>query len=1070
MNTRLLLLSALVAFTGTVVRADTFVTITPTGSTAATVVDRWVIGSDQSGLGYIDGNSGFPSATATNFFTITGAAIPALGSPNGFTSYLPVTGAPTAQSSVGNQLTPSSYSGLTYVAENLSLIGPLSFYAIHHTGTGDYLALIQPSVPTVSDQKPMSAPGNSLTPGDSGYLGLSYASDNPGGWGAQLFYYLRTNLLNQTVFGSLVPALVSGPTDRWNLGASRGFTDLAYTTTNVGFGSSQFYYLRLDPTTQTSFFGHLNPATGVATDIQNLGGVYRTLVFTPTDVGFGANHFYSIRRPAQAQTISFAALAARTTCDLPFSITLPTATSALTVALSISGPATLAGNVITLTGATGTVTVTASQAGDINFNAAADVVHSFAVTACAPPLTAQAITFDGIATRTACDGPFTFAAPTASSGLAVTLSITGPATLIGNVITLTGGVGIVSLTASQDGNGTFAAAADETTSFSVTACAPVLIPQSIAFAAIGGRTTCDAPFSFTPPIATSGLAVTLAITGPATLVGNTITLTGAAGTVSVTASQAGNGAFDAASSVIRSFAVTACAPLMVAQTITFPVIPNRGMCDGTFALAPTATSALPVTLSVVSGPASILDNVVTITGAGTVTVQATQAGNGSFASATPVTRTFVAAKCAATVTLDHLTKTFYGTPFNALDCVIATTTPAGLAVVITYNGSTNLPAAVGSYTVVATIVDANYAGSATGTFVVSADARVAQTVSFGAPLPNRVIGDAPFTLNPTSSSGKPADLAVLSGPATVSGNIVTLTGVGTVVLEVSQAGDIATTLYAGMTQSFEVVAAVPNSGAKVAGSAAEVAADIRHDNGNIYDQVLLTGASATVTADANQVVRLSFIDLTSDIVQVEFSGAGSLTLTLDNATGPAAPQNYNQPDVAYMRGHARIVVSGANATTNLSVFSVGRVTAINQALFRDDVTYDGWADLASITILSPSGTFGSLRAGNASFSAAQGVAGIAAPGVVFSGFVVIGDIAAADSAQPVFQLGGAAGVLVAGGDMTQPGGKPIVVSGITELQFVGGSSSHGALIAPQANAARFEQGGTDITAQIVTLP
>ena len=715
-----LVLSALAAFTALPARADNFVTITPTGSTAAAVANRWVIGSDLSGLSYIDGNSGFAGATATNFFTINGAGMPALGSPTGFTSYLP-TGAATAQASVGNALTPNSYSGLTYVAENLSLIGPLSFYAIHHRTTGDYLALIQPSVPTVSDQKPMSAPGGPLTLGASGYFALSYAADDAGGWGAQLFYYLRTNGLGETIFGSLIPALLSGPTDRWNLGAGRGFTDLAYTSTNVGFGfgASQFYYLRLDPLTQTTFFGRLDPLTGVATDIQDLGGVYRTLVFTPTNVAYGANNFYSIGR--LAQTITFAPISNHTTCDAPFTFVLPLASSGLPVTLAVSGPATISGNTLTLTGALGTVVVTASQAGTTTIAPALNVAQSFAVTACATPLTSQTITFP-------------------------------------------------------------------------------LIP---------GHTACDAPFTFVFPLASSGLPVTLAVSGPATVSGNSVTLTGVVGTVVLTASQAGNTTFAPAPNVAQTFVVAACVPAPTPQSITFSPVADHGLCDAVFTVNPTASSGLPVTLVVLSGPATVSGNTVTLTGAGSVTLQASQAGNATFAAATSVSQTFTAAKCAASITLDHLIKAFYGTPFNALNCVIATTTPAGLTVIITYNGSTTLPAAVGSYAVVATIDSPVYAGTITATLVLTPDPRLPQTVSFGVPpITNHVFGDAPFTLNPTASSGMPTTLVVISGPATVSGNTVTMTGAGNVTLEVSQAGNIATYMYASLTQNFAVARAV----------------------------------------------------------------------------------------------------------------------------------------------------------------------------------------------------------------------------------------------------------------------
>ncbi len=796
-------LLALVTLTGARAMADNFVTITPTGATAATVTTRWAIGSNLSGLGYIDGNSGFGSATATNFFSITGAPILPGGSPTGFMSYVP-TGAATAQGSVGNALTPNSYSGLTYVAENLSLIGPLSFYTIHHRTSGDYLALIQPATPTVSDQKPMSVPGTSATGGATGYFALSYAAADAGGWGANLFYYLRTNGSGQTVFGSLVPALLSGPTDRWNLGSGRGFTDLAYTATDIGFGfgPGQFYYLRLDPVTQTTFFGRLNPLTGIATDIQNLGGVYRTLVFTPTNVGYGANLFYTIGRAAQ--TISFAPIGGHTACDLPFTFVAPTSSAGLPVTVGVSGPATVSGNTVTLTGAAGTVVLTATQPGDSNFAPAPVTTQSFVVTSCAPAPAAQTITFAPIANRTACDAPFTFVAPVASSGLPVTLSVSGPATLSGNTVTLTGAVGTVILTAAQAGNTNFAAAPNVAQSIVVAACVVPVTPQTITFGPLAGRTACDAPFTFVAPVASSGLPVALAVSGPATLSGNTLTLTGALGTVTLTATQAGSTTFAPATTVVQSFAVAACPPAALAQVITFAPVADRGLCDATFTVNPTSTSGLPVALIVASGPATISGNTVTVTGTGNVTLQAVQAGNSTYAAAAPVSRTFAAAKCAATVTLTNLTNVYFGNDYNALEWIDVSTTPAGLRVILTHEGNTSVPAAVRSYTVVGTIDSPIYAGSTTATLVISADARVGQTVTFGAPLPDRVFGDSPFTLNPSASSGLPTSLRVVSGPATLAGNTVTLTGAGTVVLEVIQAGHILTHTFAALTQSFVV--------------------------------------------------------------------------------------------------------------------------------------------------------------------------------------------------------------------------------------------------------------------------
>ncbi|MEO5958007.1 MAG: hypothetical protein ABIR80_02735, partial [Opitutaceae bacterium] len=260
-------------------------------------------------------------------------------------------------------------------------------------------------------------------------------------------------------------------------------------------------------------------------------------------------------------------------------------------------------------------------------------------------------------------------------------------------------------------------------------------------------------------------------------------------------------------------------------------------------------------------------------------------------------------------------------------------------------------------------------------------------------------------------------------------------------------------------------------GTKVIGTATEVGANIAHPNGNTFDQVLLEGAAASITADSalNQITRLSYLDLNDDIVQIEFAGAGTLSIVLDNPSGPAAPLKYNQ-SVTYMKGHAGIVVTGANETTNLSVFSVGRANAVNQALFRDDITYDGFADLAFIAILSANGKFGGLRTANASYFTTRGYTGIFAPNVEFTGPVFVSDINASDAATPVLVLGSASDVRITGGDMQQSNNRPVQVSGIAQLKFAAGVTSHGGALPAQTNKARFEQNGSDVTEQIVVNP
>ena len=161
------------------------------------------------------------------------------------------------------------------------------------------------------------------------------------------------------------------------------------------------------------------------------------------------------------------------------------------------------------------------------------------------------------------------------------------------------------------------------------------------------------------------------------------------------------------------------------QSITFAPPATATYGDGALTLSASSTSALPVSLTLVNGPGSLVNNVLTITGAGTITVKASQAGNSSFAAASDVQQTIVVNKGSATINLDSssLNQTFD----DSRKSVTATTTPTGLTTTITYNGNTIPPSAVGSYAVVVTITDGNFQGSVTGTLVIAS-----QTSSCGA--------------------------------------------------------------------------------------------------------------------------------------------------------------------------------------------------------------------------------------------------------------------------------------------------------------------------------------------------
>jgi cyclophilin family peptidyl-prolyl cis-trans isomerase len=79
------------------------------------------------------------------------------------------------------------------------------------------------------------------------------------------------------------------------------------------------------------------------------------------------------------------------------------------------------------------------------------------------------------------------------------------------------------------------------------------------------------------------------------------------------------------------------------------------------------------------------------------------------------TGNLVISKGTATVALSNLAATFDGSPHAAT----ATTTPPGLTVALTYNGSSTAPTAAGIYAVAATVNDPSYVGTSTGTLVIA---------------------------------------------------------------------------------------------------------------------------------------------------------------------------------------------------------------------------------------------------------------------------------------------------------------------------------------------------------------
>ena len=461
----------------------------------------------------------------------------------------------------------------------------------------------------------------------------------------------------------------------------------------------------------------ITPNSGYHTASFTVGGVDHLAdisnnSYTITNITANQSVVGSFAITQQAQTITFTPPATKTYGDPAITLTATGGASGNPVTFTlVSGPATLSGSTLTITGP-GTIVIKASQTGNSNYANATDVTANIVVAKAALSITAVAKsktygtsdpvftyttaglispdTMSGSLTRTAGEavgsypitqGTVTVSAPgnynisytgadltigkatptiiwstpaditygTALSGTQLNATSGGVAgtfvyTPAAGTVLSAGSAQQLSVTFTPSDSNSYNTPAATTTTINVSTKALTIIANNISRAYGTANPT-------TPGFTAPALVGSDSIGSVSYTYATTATATAAVGSShAITPSNAVFTSGTASNYNITYTAGTLTIAGGASQSITFNPPTTATYGDPAITLSATATSGLPVTFTLVSGPATLTGSTLTITGSGTITVRATQGGDSTYAAATDVQKTISVTNASYTVT------------------------------------------------------------------------------------------------------------------------------------------------------------------------------------------------------------------------------------------------------------------------------------------------------------------------------------------------------------------------------------------------------------------------------------
>jgi hypothetical protein len=488
-------------------------------------------------------------------------------------------------------------------------------------------------------------------------------------------------------------------------------------------------------------------------------------------------------------TIATLSIPSKTFGEEPFQVDDPLSNSdgSFNYVSSNLSVATISGNTVTIVGA-GNTTITASQTETANYFSRT-TSSLFTVTKASPTIAALSIppkiygeeSFQVEDPSSNSTGSFNYV----SSNLLV-------ATISGNTITIVG-AGNTTITATQSTTTNYSSGTTST-QFSVAKASPTIAPLSIPLKVYG-----EESFQVDNPLSNSDGSFNYDISDPlvATISGNTITIVGV-GSATITATQSGTANYFSGTTSTQ-FTVTKSSPTIAALSIPLKVYGEESFqinnplsnSDGSFNY-----------VSLDSSVATISGNTITIVGAGSATIQATQSETMNYSSKT-ISTLFSVTKASPTIaTLSIPSKTFGEVPFlitnpssNSDGSFNYVSSDPSVA---TISGNTITIVGAGSTTITADQLETtNYSYGTTS--ILFSVTKASPTISgvLGAEvwsIPLKIYGEEPFQINNPTSNSDGSFNYVSSNllVATISGDTVTIVGAGSTTITATQ---LATTNY-----------------------------------------------------------------------------------------------------------------------------------------------------------------------------------------------------------------------------------------------------------------------------------